>query len=164
MSVSNALYGEGVEMVHKKINLADEKLAWEHERFSIRRLPAFTASSMSGPNNQERNTVLDTEKSVEPQSLQRHARVIAEALACSIYPKLAQGVEVRRGEMEVSFPNLLLLIIGLLWASLYWLPGSHQVKSFRVAGFSDLISQTFQSGGWQELGTRQDSDSSLVKV
>ena len=94
VSVSNALYDQPVEMVHKKINLADEKLAWEHERFSIRRLPAFTASSMSGPNNQERNTILDTEKSVEPLSLQQNARVIAEALACSIYPKLAQGTQV----------------------------------------------------------------------
>ena len=99
MSVSKALYGEPVEMVHKKINLADEKLAWEHERFSIRRLPAFTASGMSGPNNQERNTILDTEKSVEPQSLQRHTRVISEALACSIYPKLAQGTQVRRSKV-----------------------------------------------------------------
>ena len=99
MSVSNALYDEPVEMVHKKINLADEKLAWEHERFSIRRLPAFTASSMSGPNDQERNTLLDTRKSVDPQSLQRNARVIAEALACSIYPKLAQGIQVKLAKL-----------------------------------------------------------------
>ena len=91
VSVSESVYGEesGVEMVHKKINLADDKLAWEHERFSIRRLPAFTLSSVSSPSNPERNTLLDSSNSVDTEILQKNVRIIAEALACSIYPKLS---------------------------------------------------------------------------
>merc|ERR1719369_712452 len=91
-SVTKSLYGApAVEMVHKKINLADDSLAWEHERFSIRRLPAFTLSALNSPQNPERGTLLDSVTSVPTTVLEKNTRVIAEALACSLYPKLAES-------------------------------------------------------------------------
>lgn len=35
-----------VEMVHRKINLQEDTQAWEHEKYSMRRLPAFTLSRL----------------------------------------------------------------------------------------------------------------------
>ncbi|KAK2177660.1 hypothetical protein NP493_587g04014 [Ridgeia piscesae] len=73
------------EMVHKKINLADEYLSWEHERFSIRRLPAFTLSHHSTHKAPLRKSVLDVRDSVDKNVLSRNVKIIAESLARHIF-------------------------------------------------------------------------------
>lgn len=107
-SVSSKLYGtSAVEVVHKKINLADDSLAWEHERFSIRRLPAFTLSGQGRALTPEHSSMLDTQ--VDTKSLAKNTRIIAEALACSLYPQLAtetcQG-QLFTGSLEPTASSL----------------------------------------------------------
>uniref|UniRef100_A0A1B6EWH8 Nicalin n=1 Tax=Cuerna arida TaxID=1464854 RepID=A0A1B6EWH8_9HEMI len=74
-----------VEVVHKKINLAEEVLAWEHERYSIRKLSAFTLSSLKTHKQPLRSTILDTKSSVDISHLARNTEIVAQALARHIY-------------------------------------------------------------------------------
>ncbi|AWP10947.1 Nicalin [Scophthalmus maximus] len=101
-------------MVHKKINLADDMLAWEHERFGIRRLPAFTLSHLPSHRLAQRSSIMDV-RSVYPssqhgvgeppvgphvdvQKLGRNAKVVAEALARVIYNLTEKGAP---GDLQI---------------------------------------------------------------
>ncbi|XP_026053100.1 nicalin-1-like isoform X2 [Carassius auratus] len=79
-------------MVHKKINLADDTLAWEHERFGIRRLPAFTLSHLESHRSPARHSIMDMRPHVDLTKLSRNTKVIAEALARVIYNLTDKGV------------------------------------------------------------------------
>nr|XP_025037963.1 nicalin [Pelodiscus sinensis] len=78
-------------MVHKKINLAEDMLAWEHERFAIRRLPAFTISHLESHRDGLRNSIMDVRSQVDSKTLTRNTRIIAEALTRVIYNLTEKG-------------------------------------------------------------------------
>ncbi|XP_053986299.1 BOS complex subunit NCLN [Hylaeus anthracinus] len=84
-AVSDSLNGTTVEGVHKKINLADKSLAWEHERYSMRRLPATTLSTLKSHEDPIRTTILDLMQTEQIDRLHKHTQVVAEALARHIY-------------------------------------------------------------------------------
>ncbi|XP_077188240.1 BOS complex subunit NCLN isoform X3 [Paroedura picta] len=79
-------------MVHKKINLAEDMLAWEHERFAIRRLPAFTVSHLESHRDGPRNSIMDVRARVDSRVLTRNTRIVVEALTRVIYNLTEKGV------------------------------------------------------------------------
>merc|ERR1719494_1490183 len=68
-----------MNLIHKKVNLADDLLAWEHERFSLRRLPAGTVSHLSKPGKLNRGSIFDN--SLNLTSLKRNTKIIAEGFS-----------------------------------------------------------------------------------
>uniref|UniRef100_A0A671PSJ9 Nicalin n=1 Tax=Sinocyclocheilus anshuiensis TaxID=1608454 RepID=A0A671PSJ9_9TELE len=97
-------------MVHKKINLADDTLAWEHERFGIRRLPAFTLSHLESHRSPERHSIMDMRPHVDLTKLSRNTKVIAEALARVIYNLTEKVIAVLRSHQQVQEDQLASLV------------------------------------------------------
>ncbi|XP_057180969.1 BOS complex subunit ncln isoform X2 [Triplophysa rosa] len=101
-------------MVHKKINLADDTLAWEHERFGIRRLPAFTLSHLDSHRSPERHSIMDMRPHVDLKKLIRNTKAIAETLARVIYNLTEKGasgdLEIFTEQMQVQEEQLTSLV------------------------------------------------------
>ncbi|KAM8960471.1 BOS complex subunit NCLN [Pelodytes ibericus] len=97
-------------MVHKKINLAEDTLAWEHERFAIRRLPAFTISHLDNHRSGHRNSVLDLRWKVDTEVLARNTRILAEALTRVVYNLTEKGapsdMQIFTQQMQVQREQL----------------------------------------------------------
>ncbi|XP_042230129.1 nicalin-like isoform X2 [Homarus americanus] len=89
---AGAAAGVTVEMVHRKINLQEDTQAWEHEKYSMRRLPAFTLSRLPGPKTGERGSVLDTPENVDITALTRNTALVATALLRHIYNTSVDGI------------------------------------------------------------------------
>ncbi|XP_076880118.1 BOS complex subunit ncln isoform X3 [Brachyhypopomus gauderio] len=101
-------------MVHKKINLADDTLAWEHERFGIRRLPAFTLSRLDSHRSAARSSIMDMRPHVDLKKLSRNTKLIAEALARVVYNLTEKGtngdLEIFTEQMQVQEDQLMSLV------------------------------------------------------
>ncbi|XP_063810568.1 BOS complex subunit NCLN-like [Pseudophryne corroboree] len=97
-------------LIHKKINLGENLLAWEHEQFGLRRLPAFTVSHLDSPSHRLKNTILDTRSQVNVTKLRRNAEILCEALARFLYmdtmKKMPENLQLFQGELGIQEERL----------------------------------------------------------
>ncbi|VDP10494.1 unnamed protein product [Soboliphyme baturini] len=74
------LFNRSVVIVQKKINLAEDFLAWEHERFNIRKIYATTLSTSKTHKDITSRSILDLNKSEYADVLSKNINIISEGL------------------------------------------------------------------------------------
>jgi hypothetical protein len=74
-----------IKMAHKKINLGNEWLAWEHELYNIRKKPAMTLTHFAEHDSPLRNSLLDTIDTVNIDALYANTKAIANGVLSYIY-------------------------------------------------------------------------------
>ncbi|KAK3122483.1 hypothetical protein QOZ80_8AG0614270 [Eleusine coracana subsp. coracana] len=88
--------GVSVGIKHKKINVSNPRVAWEHEQFSRFRVTALTLSEMSAPPEFLESTggLHDTRESAYAESVTRTVRLVSESLARHIYGLKGKNIDV----------------------------------------------------------------------
>ncbi|XP_039122110.1 LOW QUALITY PROTEIN: nicalin-like [Dioscorea cayenensis subsp. rotundata] len=75
--------GIAIGIKHKKINISNPRVAWEHEQFSRLRVTAMTLSELSSPPEFLESTggLFDTRSFVDETAIYRSVKLVAESLA-----------------------------------------------------------------------------------
>lgn len=104
-----------LENVHKKINLADVFFKFPHERFSMRRISAFTLSSLKSYSDPLKSSsfvdhastaILESETELDPimtDNIQTNIKILAESLASFIFNfNSDEEEEIFTGSMAIT--------------------------------------------------------------
>ncbi|XP_006659731.2 nicalin [Oryza brachyantha] len=88
--------GVSVGIKHKKINVSNPRVAWEHEQFSRFRVTALTLSELSSPPEFLESTggLYDNRESAGAESVIRTVRLVSESLARHIYGLKGRNIDV----------------------------------------------------------------------
>ncbi|KAJ0502536.1 putative nicalin [Helianthus annuus] len=85
-----------VGLKHKKINVSNSRVAWEHEQFSRLRVTAATLSGLSVAPELLENTggISDNREFVSEAAVIRSVKLVAESLARHIYGQEGKNVDI----------------------------------------------------------------------
>ncbi|CAM8964253.1 unnamed protein product [Rhodiola kirilowii] len=88
--------GINIGIRHKKINVSNPRVVWEHEQFSRLRITAVTLSGLSNPPEMLQSTggLSDSRHAVSDNSVIKSAKLVAESLAVHIYGLEGKKVDI----------------------------------------------------------------------
>ncbi|CEF66974.1 Nicalin [Strongyloides ratti] len=93
--------GADVKTVSKKINLNQYKLAWEHEVYNIRKIPAITLSNIDTHDSPERDSLFDTHSSLSIGILLNNIKIISETVISYVFNIPYESCKKSRSECSV---------------------------------------------------------------
>ncbi|CAA0841318.1 Unknown protein [Striga hermonthica] len=102
-SVSEEL-GLKVDLKHKKINISNPRVAWEHEQFSRLRVTAATLSKLPVAPDFLENTgsLSDNRNFINEASISRSVKLVAESLARQIYGQQGKNIDIFADQSSLS--------------------------------------------------------------
>lgn len=88
--------GFNVGLKHKKINISNPRVAWEHEQFSRLRVTAATLSGLSVAPEMLESTggLSDSRPFVDETAVSRSVKLVAESLARHIYGHQGKNIQI----------------------------------------------------------------------
>ncbi|KAG9459031.1 hypothetical protein H6P81_003539 [Aristolochia fimbriata] len=88
--------GFRINIKHKKINISNPRVAWEHEQFSRLRVTAATLSELSSAPELLENAggLADSRRFVDESAVVRSVKLVAESLARHIYGQQGKNIQV----------------------------------------------------------------------
>jgi len=101
--IENEMYQIETSMVHKKININTELSAWEHEKFSKKRLHAVTVSTLPTYDHPLRRSIMDRMEYLNFDSLVNNIDLLKTSIAHTIYNnKQVKGSKLLGEEFSID--------------------------------------------------------------
>ncbi|XP_077235683.1 M28 Zn-peptidase nicastrin isoform X2 [Tasmannia lanceolata] len=109
--------GVNIGIKHKKINISNPRVAWEHEQFSRLRVTAVTLSELSAAPELLENTggLSDSWHFVNETSVFKSVKLVAESLARHIYGHRGKNIQIFADDSNLAVsPSYIHLWLDLL--------------------------------------------------
>ncbi|KAH3766364.1 nicalin precursor [Pelomyxa schiedti] len=100
--------GISFSLVHKKINISNPQVAWEHEHFSMKHFTSATLSHFASPvSSLFRSHIFDTADRINTSSLETNIQFLGEVIAQYIFKIKDSNFKVFQNEYQpdISFIN-----------------------------------------------------------